>query len=206
MGLIGAILLTVGLGVYDYAVIQAAEKKVEQIAEKEMPLLIAEKGLAAAGETAVNCFQGFLESNGAELDKTQFQKQAAIMAYQLDDVERLTVSEELHVLLEQNRVWLALAEKEIMNATEEGLKGEELAQKAEAANKQVKEIQAGYQEQIAAQNHVIQELEQEVVTSEKTSHFLIGMMSLILTAAFISASFMLRKILTLKVTNVSNVA
>ncbi|MBB6446883.1 hypothetical protein [Bacillus benzoevorans] len=199
LGFLTAIFFTVALGVYDYAAVHAAEKKVEQIAEKEMPLLIAEKGLAAAGKAGEGTLQGFLGSNGDELDKKQFQKQAAIMVYHMEDVEKLTAAEELNILLTKNKEWFVFAEKEIMNAAEEGAKGEEYAQKVEAAYAQINDIQAGYQKQIAAQKHTIQKLEQEVMSAEKSSHILIGIMSLILAAVSISGAILLfKKYLPLK--------
>jgi CHASE3 domain sensor protein len=207
IGFLAAILLTIGLGVYDYAVIQGAEKKVDQIAEKEMPLLLAAKGLAAAGDAAEETLQGFLGNNGDDLYKIQWQQQAAITEYHMDAMKKLSADEELSTLLAKNKEWFVITEKEMMNAAESGVKDEESASRLAVSQTQIHDIQAGYQEQISVQKHVIQELEQEVMTAEKTSHLLIGIMSLIFAATCISLGFIFfRKILISKAIRVSNAA
>lgn len=207
IGFLAAILLTIGLGVYDYAVIQGVGQKVNQIAEKEMPLLIAAKGLAAAGDAAEETLQGFLSSNGDDLYKKQLQKQAAITEYHIDKMKKLSAEAELNTLLIRSKEWFVMTEKEMMNAAEGGVKDEEFASSLAVSQKEINDIQAGYQEQISVQKHAIQELEQEVVTAEKTSHLLIGIISLILAATCISLGFILfRKIPIPKANKVSNAA
>lgn len=183
------IVFMVGLGAYNYIVIQEARNKVEQIAEKEMPLLIAEKGLAAAVEAGQAAMQGYL-AGGGDLYKEQWQKQKAVILYQIDTIENADVSGEFTQLFEENREWFTFVEKEVMSTAGDT---EAAAINLKSSDTQLKEIQAGYTEQITAQEAVIQKLEHEMIISEKTTAVLLGMMSLILAAAIISGAVLLFK-------------
>src|SRR5690242_9440588 len=89
-----ALVLMTGLGAYNYIVIQNANIKVAQIAEKEMPLLIAEKGLVTALESSQEAMQRYLAGSG-DFYKEQWQKQKEIISYQIDTIEKAGVSGEL---------------------------------------------------------------------------------------------------------------
>ena len=184
-----AMVFMTGLGAYNYIVIQNASKKVAQIAEKEMPLLIAEKGLAAAVEASQEAMQGYL-AGGGDFYEEQWQKQKAIILYQIDTIRTAAVSEELALLFEKNQEWLTFVEKEVMAAEKDA---EVFALNLKPSEAQLKEIQAGYTEQITAQEEAIQKLEQEVITAQQTTAVLLGMMALILAAASISGVVLLLK-------------
>ncbi len=184
-----AFILMAGLGLYNYAVLQGSNNKVIQITEKEMPLLIIEKGLAAAVDASQGAVQGYLADSG-DVYEEQWQKQKAILLYQIGKLEKTNVSGELTGLLEKNKEWFTFVEKEVMST---GSDAEAFAINLESSKMQLQEIQAGYAEQIAIQEAVIQKMEYEVMTTEKTTAVLLGMMSLILSAASISGAALLLK-------------
>lgn len=194
-----AMVFMTGLGAYNYIVIQNANNKVAQIAEKEMPLLIAEKGLAAAVDASQEAMQGYL-AGGGDFYEEQWQKQKVIILYQINTIRTAAVSEELALLFEKNQEWLTFVEKEVMAAVGDA---EAASINLKSSEAKLKELQAGYAEQIAAREAAIQKLEHEVIASEQATAVLLGMMSLILAAVIISsAGFLFKKYLTPKGINV----
>ena len=197
--LIIAVVLVACLGAYDYNVIQDAKNKVEQIAEKEMPLLIAEKNLAGTLSAAKNAAQEYVTS-GDEFYEVQWQKQKAIFTYYKRTIEKTPVSGEIVQLLEKNSEWFAFVGNEIIR-TPYAVK--EFSQGQGSIAAQFGEIDSGYIRQIMAQEALIETLEHEVSAAEKTSNLLLGVMSLILAAASISSIiFLCKKNLKAKEVNI----
>lgn len=160
------IVLVVVLGIYNFSITKKNNRDAENIANKELPLLIADEGLVSTMANRIATARGYVLYGGDYKDRfNEYTEQAE---HYEGIVREIEATEEFNNLLDQTVEWRESVANDVFNEYDKGNEEQALENLA-ALDPLAREVMGGYEDLASNREANITEIEEEIVSGGKTT-------------------------------------
>ena len=163
------VLFMVSLSIYSNFAMNQSNTNAEEIADEQLPLLIAEENLNVVVSNLIATARGYLLSEGDYAERFDMHV-GEFEEFSSDALELISgkEEEELQTLVQTNREWIRGIEQNVLDVYDAG-EPEEALENFEALNGTARELIEGYATLVETREQMITEMEERIVGEGETA-------------------------------------
>src|SRR5699024_691505 len=170
------IILVVILGIYNLSITMSNNQDAENIANEELPLLIADEGLVSTMANRLAAARGYVLYGGDF--KETFNEYTAEGKHHEEVIREIGVTPEFEQLVEDTVAWREAIANDVFAEYDNG--NEEVAQQNLAAlTNNAREIMGGYESLAENRQNIIMEMEEEIVAGGETTLIVVSVITIL---------------------------
>ncbi|MBB4823303.1 methyl-accepting chemotaxis protein [Sporosarcina luteola] len=161
------IFLLIAYGVYNFAVNSEASKKVDDIVNQQVQLLIADEKLSGSMSGRISAAQGYMLT-GSQVYRDLFEEYTAMGKESEQIVRAIDDSEEFDQLIKKTVTWREYIVTQVFEEYDKGNK-DKAYDNLLSISKDISEIKDGYEELAKQREMIMQDMGSTIIKSSRTS-------------------------------------